>query len=181
MIPVDSESPFYSADNSEIRSNNHHMLNKRANTIGGVPSSSKEPLSPDSMDSIASSTATDEDEQRKFMDEFLEKIDSSIASSKKIVRDHQRNSDYISSSQSDDSLFSSTGNSFVNHNYDPNNGSGPSYQELYQSSLNHQSARYSLGGVSSNDPSQLVVKSNGRHVKNSLQRLQKQQDEIFEL
>jgi hypothetical protein len=179
MIPVDSESPYYSADNTEIRSN-HHMLNKRANTIGGVPSSSKEPLSPDSMDSITSSTATDEDEQRKFMDEFLEKIDSSIASSKKIVRDHQRNSDYISSSQSDDSLFSSTGNSFVNHNYDPNgSGSGPSYQELYQS-LNHQSARYSLGGVS-NDPSQLVVKSNGRHVKNSLQRLQKQQDEIFEL
>lgn len=174
MIPVNSDSPY----TAEIRSN--HMLSKRANTIDGVPSSSRgEPLSPDSMDSIASSTTTDEDEQRKFMDEFLEKIDSSIASSKKIVRDHQRNSDYISSSQSDDSLFSSTtGNSFVNHNYDPN-GSGPSYQELYQS-LNHQSARFSLGGVSS-DSSQLVVKSNGRHVKNSLQRLQKQQDEIFEL
>lgn len=179
MIPVNNDSPYYSADNSEIKPTHHHMLSKRANTIA-APSTSKEPFSPnDSIDSISSSTTADDDDQRKFMEDFLEKIDSSIASSKKIVRDHQQNSDYVSSSQSDDSLFSSsaTGNSFVNHNYDPS-GSGTSYQQMYQS-LSHQSARYSLGGVS--DTSQLVVRSNGRHVKNSLQKLQKQQDEIFEL
>lgn len=178
MIPVNTDSPYYSADNSESKSTNHHMLPKRSNTIAGAPSSSKEPFSPnDSIDSI-SSLAAEDDDQRKFMEDFLEKIDTSIASSKKIVRDHQQNSEYISSSQSDDSLFSSTtGNSFVNHNYDPN-GSGTSYQ-MYPS-ISHQSARYSLGGVS-NDTSQMVVKSNGRHVKNSLQKLQKQQDEIFEL
>lgn len=176
MIPVNSDSPYYSAD-SEIKSTHSHMLSKRANTIA-TPSSSREPFSPnDSIDSISSLTANDDDDQRKFMDDFLEKIDSSIASSKKIVRDHQQNSEYISSSQSDDSLFgSSMGNSFVNHNYDPS-GSGTSYQ--MHPSISHQSARYSLGQT--NDTSQLVVRSNGRHVKNSLQKLQKQQDEIFEL
>lgn len=182
MIPVNSDSPYYSADDTDsiIKSTHHHMLSKRANTIG-APSSSKEPFSPsDSIDSISSLQTVDEDDQRKFMDDFLEKIDTSIASSKKIVRDHQQNSEYISSSQSDDSLFgsSNTGNSFVNHNYDPS-GSGTSYQ-MYPS-ISHQSARYSLGGVSNDTSSQLVVRSNGRHVKNSLQKLQKQQDEIFEL
>ena len=114
------------------------------------------------------------------MDEFLEKIDSSIASSKKLVQQQQRNSDYISSSQSEDSLFSSSGNSFINHNYElaHNPETSASYQQYYQSHNSHQQARHSLG---MNDTTQLVVKTNGRHIKNSLQRLERQQDEIFEL
>ncbi|CRK89250.1 CLUMA_CG003009, isoform A [Clunio marinus] len=174
MIPVSKDSPFYPKD-AEQRQFNNHMLAKRANTIGG-PSSSKNYSPSDSMDSLTS--PTDDDEHRKYMEEFLDKIDSSIASSKKMVREQQKNSDFITSSQSDDSLYSS-GNSFINHNYDLAHPSGSSSYQQYQS-LNHQSARHSLGGMS-NDSNQIIVRTQGRHIKNSLQRLEKQQDEIFEL
>lgn len=173
MVPVNKDSPFYPKD-AEQRINSH-MLSKRANTIA-APSSSKDFSPNDSMDSLTS--PTDDDEHRKYMEEFLDKIDTSIASSKKMVREQQQNSDFITSSQSDDSLYSS-GNSFINHNYELAHPSGSSSYQQYQS-LNHQSARHSLGGVS-NDSAQLVVKTQGRHVRNSLQRLEKQQDEIFEL
>lgn len=172
MIPVNKDSPFYPKDPDQHPPN--HMLVKRANTIA-APSSSKDFSPNDSIDSL---TSPSDDDDRKYMEEFLDKIDSSIASSKKMVRDQQRNSDFITSSQSDDSLYSS-GNSFVNHNYDFSHpaGSSSAYQN-YQ--LNHQSARHSLGGMS-NDSNQIIVKTQGRHIRNSLQRLEKQQDEIFEL
>ena len=170
MIPVHEDSPHFPKDA------NQRLTVKRANTIATAPSSSKDLFSPsDSIDSLTS--PTDDDEHRKFMEEFLEKIDSNIASSKKLVREQQKNSEFITSSHSDDSLYSS-GNSFINHNYDLAHPSGSS---TYQS-MNHQSARHSLGGVSNyNDTTQLIVKTQGRHVRNSLQRLEKQQDEIFEL
>ena len=170
MIPVHKESPHFPKDADQ------RLTVKRANTIAAAPSSSKDIFSPsDSIDSLTS--PTDDDEHRKFMEEFLEKIDSNIASSKKLVREQQKNSDFITSSHSDDSLYSS-GNSFINHNYD---FAHPSSSSTYQS-MNHQSARHSLGGVSNhNDTTQLIVKTQGRHVRNSLQRLEKQQDEIFEL
>lgn len=178
MIPVDKDSPFYPKDVEQQRAQNH-MLSKRGNTIGG-PSSSKDFSPSESMDSLTS--PTDDDEHRKYMEEFLDKIDTSIASSKKMVREQQKNSDFITSSQSDDSLYSS-GNSFINHNYDLAHGyDGPSGSSSYQQyqSLNHQSARHSLGGMN-HDSTQIVVKTQGRHVRNSLQRLKKEQDEIFEL
>jgi hypothetical protein len=173
MIPVGKDSPHYPKDAERTTV-------KRANTIAAVPSSSKDFMSPsDSIDSLTS--PTDDDEHRKFMEEFLDKIDTSIASSKKLVREQQKNSDFISSSHSDDSLYSS-GNSFVNHNYDlAHPSSSSAYQPQYYQSMNHQSARHSLGGVNYNDTTQLIVKTQGRHVRNSLQRLEKQQDEIFEL
>lgn len=176
MIPVHKDSPHYPKDPTEQRTSV-----KRANTIATAPSSSKDFFSPsDSIDSLSS--PTDDDEHRKFMEEFLDKIDTSIASSKKMVREQQKNSDFHSS-HSDDSLYSS-GNSFINHNYEIAHPSGSSayQQQQYYQSMNHQSARHSLGGMSNNnDTTQLIVKTQGRHVKNSLQRLEKQQDEIFEL
>lgn len=177
MIPVHKDSPFFPKDLTDQRA-----TVKRANTIATAPSSSKEFFSPsDSIDSLTS--PTDDDEHRKFMEEFLDKIDTSIASSKKMVREQQKNSDFISSSHSDDSLYSS-GSSFINHNYDLAHPSGSSacQQQQYYQSMNHQTARHSLGGMSNNnDTTQLIVKTQGRHVRNSLQRLEKQQDEIFEL
>lgn len=173
MIPVHKDSPFYPKEDQREA---HHMLSKRSNTIG-APSSSKDFSPNDSMDSLTS--PTDDDEHRKYMEEFLDKIDTSIASSKKMVREQQKNSDFVSSSQSDDSLYSSR-NSFINHNYDLAHPSGSSSYQQYCQSIDHQSARHSLGGMS-NDSTQLIVKTQGRHVKNSLQRLEKQQDEIFEL
>lgn len=176
MIPCNKDSPFYS---TEHRPSNH-LLSKRANTVA-APSSSKDFSPSESMDSLTS--PTEDDEHRRYMEEFLDKIDTSIASSKKMVREQQKNSDFITSSHSDDSLYNSSGNSFINHNYEFAHPSGAasssSYQQYYQS-MNHQAARHSLGG-SSTDSSNLVVKTQGRLIRNSLQRLEKQQDEIFEL
>lgn len=183
MIPVHKDSPFYPKD-ADQRHTNGHSLPRRSNTVTAAgPSSSKDFSPSDSIDSLTS--PTDDDEHRKYMEEFLDKIDTSIASSKKMVREQQKNSDFISSSHSDDSLYSS-GNSFVNHNYDLAHPSGSSssssYQKYFQQSVNnHQSARHSLGGMSNDSSQQVVVKTQGRHVRNSLQRLEKQQDEIFEL
>jgi hypothetical protein len=174
MIPVNKDSPFFPKD-ADQRTHNG-MFGKRANTIA-APSTSKDFSPNDSIDSLTS--PTDEEEHRRYMEEFLDKIDTSIASSKKMVREQQQNSDFITSSQSDDSLYSS-GNSFINHNYELAHPSGSSSYQQYQQSMNHQTARHSLGGMS-NDSAQLIVKTQGRHVKNSLQRLEKQQDEIFEL
>lgn len=177
MIPVNKDSPFYPKDAEQL--NNNNVLLRRANTYGEPSSSSS--LSKDYYsDSIDSLTSPDE-EHRKYMEEFLEKIDTSIASSKKLVQQQQRNSDFVSSSQSEDSLFSSSGNSFINHNYElaHNPETSASYQQYFQSLSSHQQARHSLGGM--NDTTQLIVKTNGRHIKNSLQRLERQQDEIFEL
>lgn len=190
MIPVNKDSPYYPMDVEQIHNcNNNNNLNgnstngiRRANTIGEPSSSSS--LSKDYSDSIDSLTSPDE-EHRKYMEEFLEKIDTSIASSKKLAQQQQNNSDFLTSSQSEDSLFShsGTGNSFINHNYDlaHNPDTAASYQQYYQSMSSHQQARHSLGGMSNESQHQLVVKSNGRHIKNSLQRLERQQDEIFEL
>lgn len=169
MIPVSKDSPFYPKDMDQPRP---YSLSKRANTIA-APSSSKD-FSPN--DSIESLTSPDE-EHRKYMEEFLDKIDSSIASSKKLVKEQQKNSDFITSSHSDDSLLSTGSSSFINHNYDLAHPS-TSYQQYYDSMSSHQHARHSLG---TNEAAQLIVKTQGRHVKNSLQRLEKQQDEIFEL
>lgn len=173
MIPVHPDSPFYPKESDQRAPN--QMLSKRSNTVG-APSSSKDFSPNDSMDSLTS--PTDDDEHRKYMEEFLDKIDTSIASSKKMVREQQKNSDFITSSHSEDSLYSS-GNSFINHNYDLAHPSGSTSYQQYQS-MNHQSARHSLGGMNT-DTTQLIVKTQGRQVRNSLQRLEKQQDEIFEL
>jgi hypothetical protein len=175
MIPVNKDSSYYPQNVEQIGGN---VYMRRANTFDG-PSSSSTSICRDFSDSIDSLSSPDAEEQRKYMEEFLEKIDTSIASSKKLVQQQQKNSEFVTSSQSDDSLFS--GNSFVNHNYElaHNPETSASYQQYYQSMNSHQQARYSLGN--SNDTTQLIVKTNGRHIRNSLQRLQKQQDEIFEL
>ena len=188
MIPVNKDSSYYPMDVEQIQNcNNIHNNNntsngiKRANTIGEPSSSSS--LSKDYSDSIDSLTSPDE-EHRKYMGEFLEKIDTSIASSKKLGQQQQHNSDFVTSSQSEDSLFShSGGNSFINHNYDlaHNPETAASYQQSSQTMSSHQQARQSLGGMSNDPQHQLIVKTNGRQIRNSLQRLEKQQDEIFEL
>ncbi|CAO1432322.1 unnamed protein product [Diamesa tonsa] len=184
MIPVNTDSPFYPKESAE----RPHVFPQRANTIAETPSSKDMSPNDESPDSLASP----DEEHRKYMEEFLDKIDSSIASSKKLVQQQQKNSGFISS-HSDDNLFNGNacygngnGNSFTNHNYDlahsstSNSNSSSSYQQYYQTPANnHQSARHSLG--TGNDSTQLIVMTQGRHVKNSLQRLEKQQDEIFEL
>lgn len=187
MIPVDKDSAYYPKD-----AERPHSFQIRSNSIAGSSSSSSKdqldsPNSPNrsSLDSLATLTSPDE-EQRKNMEEFLDKIDSSIATSKKFVQQQQKINGDLSTSQSEDNLYSSygnggNGNSFNNHLYDASS-SNSSYQQYYAPSSSHQQARFSLaGGSNSSDTTQLIVMTSGKRVKNSLQRLEKNHDELFEL
>lgn len=200
MVPVDKDSPFYPKD-----AERPHSFPQRANTIAtcstsptSTPSSSSKDSPNKSMDSVM---ASPEEEQRKDLESFLDKIDSSIATSKKFVQEQQKNSNFVVSSQSDDNIYgmgNNSYNSFTNHNYEVAHSSTSSYQQYFQQPVNnsHQYARHSLGAKTlnstttngngnnsshGNDSTQLIVMTKGKRIKNSLQRLERQSDEMFEL
>ncbi|XP_067617334.1 type-2 histone deacetylase 1 isoform X2 [Eurosta solidaginis] len=118
-----------------------------------------------SLDSVV--TMTPEEENRKCINEFLSKIDSTISESRKYV---EKSKEMITS-QSDNDLFVTT--DFVQHRR--SNHLNNSYKTNRQ---NHQ--RHSSNG-STSDTAQLLNTTQTRHVQKSLKRLEKQQDEFFEL
>ncbi|XP_054725588.1 uncharacterized protein DDB_G0281497 isoform X1 [Anastrepha obliqua] len=121
-----------------------------------------------SLDSVV--TMTPEEENRKCINEFLSKIDSTISESRKYV---EKSKEMITS-QSDNDLFVTT--DFVQHRR--NNHLNNSYKTNRQNHQNHQ--RHSSSG-STSDTAQLLNTTQTRHVQKSLKRLEKQQDEFFEL
>ncbi|XP_069961905.1 GATA zinc finger domain-containing protein 14 isoform X1 [Bactrocera oleae] len=121
-----------------------------------------------SLDSVV--TMTPEEENRKCINEFLSKIDSTISESRKYV---EKSKEMITS-QSDNDLFVTT--DFVQHRR--NNHLNNSYKTNRQNQSNHQ--RNSSSG-STSDTAQLLNTTQTRHVQKSLKRLEKQQDEFFEL
>lgn len=187
MVPVDKDSPYYPKD-----AERPHSFPQRANTIActstsplsPTPSTSSSKDSPNkSMDSSAMTSP--EEEQRRDLESFLDKIDSSIATSKKFVQEQQKNSDFITSSYSDDNIYGNNHTSFTNHNYDQAHSSTSSYQQYFQQPVNYHQYASSLNNNNntnaSGDTTQLIVMTKGKRIKNSIQRLEKQQDEIFEL
>ncbi|XP_011194319.2 GATA zinc finger domain-containing protein 14 isoform X2 [Zeugodacus cucurbitae] len=121
-----------------------------------------------SLDSVVAMTP--EEENRKCINEFLSKIDSTISESRKYV---EKSKEMITS-QSDINLFATT--DFVQHRR--NNHLNNSYKANRQNQSNHQ--RHSSSG-STSDTAQLLNTTQTRHVQKSLKRLEKQQDEFFEL
>lgn len=84
MIPVEKDSPYYPKDEN----NRPQSLPPRAATISGFPSSPQAGSSKSqSMDSMVLSP---EEENKKSIDDFLGKIDSTIAETKKYVAQSQR-------------------------------------------------------------------------------------------
>ncbi|XP_036323875.1 uncharacterized protein LOC118737470 isoform X2 [Rhagoletis pomonella] len=118
-----------------------------------------------SLDSVVAMTP--DEENRKCINEFLSKIDSTISESRKYV---ERSKEMITSQSAND-LFVTT--DFVQHRR--NNHLNNSYKTNHQ---NHQ--RHSSSG-STSDTAQLLNTTQTRHVQKSLKRLEKQQDEFFEL
>ncbi|XP_065092779.1 lysM and putative peptidoglycan-binding domain-containing protein 1-like isoform X2 [Ochlerotatus camptorhynchus] len=192
MIPVAKDSPFYPTDPSAII--RPSVLSVRSASIAGCPSSSlacSTPLDPGISEESAISP---EEESRKNMEEFLGKIDSSIASTRKYIAESQRNSEFISS-QSDDNIFSSGASMNSSGYYSKpraystasSSSSISSYQQYHfhssggggASSSHHK--RQSSSGSAVSDTSQLIVMTQGKRVQSSLQKLEKQQDELFEL
>ncbi|XP_049532292.1 lysM and putative peptidoglycan-binding domain-containing protein 1 isoform X1 [Anopheles darlingi] len=143
-----------------------------------------------------------EEESRKNLEEFLGKIDSSIATTRKCIAEVQRNSDFVTSSQSDDNLFISSSSGAASGSGSSGYYSKPraysnasssssisSYQQYHYHLPSSSAAgtatthhkRQSSSGSAASDTSQLIVMTQGKRVQSSLQKLERQQDELFEL
>uniref|UniRef100_A0A182IS64 LysM domain-containing protein n=1 Tax=Anopheles atroparvus TaxID=41427 RepID=A0A182IS64_ANOAO len=233
MIPVPKESPFYPKDPDAIirpntlaaraatsvipggtsggshgnsnnnNNNNNHSLSSSEDSNGYPPHEDSPLVSP-------------EEESRKNLEDFLGKIDSSIASTRKCIAEVQRNSDFVTSSQSDDNLFFSSGaasgsgsssgyyskpraysnassssssiSSYQQYHYHVPGGAagGQPYGAGASGTTNHQHhhqhhKRQSSSGSAASDTNQLIVMTQGKRVQSSLQKLERQQDELFEL
>ncbi|XP_023175590.1 myb-like protein I isoform X2 [Drosophila hydei] len=131
-----------------------------------------------SLDSVAAMTP--EEENRKCMNDFLNKIDNTISESRKYV---ERSKDLVNSQSDADICISATtdvfpqrrnhhlNNSYKNNNHNSNNNNNrpPHHQ------------RHSSTGSGNSDTAQLLNTTQTRRVQNSLKRLEKQQDDFFEL
>lgn len=196
MIPVEKDSPYYPTDPAAIiRPSSLGGIIPRASLSTPSSSTAATPVDPGIAEESAISP---EEESRKNMEEFLGKIDSSIASTRKHIAESQRNSEFVSS-QSDDNIFSSGASmnssgyyskpraystasssssisSYQQYHYGGGGGGGPS-----SSSSHNYHKRQSSSGSTASDTSQLIVMTQGKRVQSSLQKLEKQQDELFEL
>lgn len=144
---------------------NQNNINFNSNSSTNTSTSSK------SMESVVMSP---EEENKKSIDEFLGKIDSTIAESKKYVAKSQNNSTDMLSGQLDEAFLSYSGYDDITNN--KNNR----YYQHSSSSTSQQHTRHSSSG-STSDTAHLLNLNQGKRVQNSLQRLEKQQDEFFEL
>uniref|UniRef100_A0A8D8FXU4 LysM and putative peptidoglycan-binding domain-containing protein 2 n=3 Tax=Culex pipiens TaxID=7175 RepID=A0A8D8FXU4_CULPI len=198
MIPVEKDSPHYPTDPAAIiRPASLCGLNSRATSSSN--STSTAPPTPVDPGIAEESAISPEEESRKNMEEFLGKIDSSIASTRKHIAESQRNSEFVSS-QSDDNIFSSGASMNSSGYYSKpraystasSSSSISSYQQYHygpsaaaaaasSSTAHHYHKRQSSSGSTASDTSQLIVMTQGKRVQSSLQKLEKQQDELFEL
>lgn len=150
LIPVSAESPL-SLPVDGANEPEH-------DTIQGVSSPS----------SIASSV-----DEESSVNDFLAKMDSSIASVKKDVRRTQGDSKFCTQDNDVYVQRRKTGTKLRN--------SFPASSSTYNtSSPSSESLRPSSSGDTHNFPTAAVM-TQGRRVKTSLQRLQQQQDEMFQL
>ncbi|XP_013097416.1 lysM and putative peptidoglycan-binding domain-containing protein 2 isoform X2 [Stomoxys calcitrans] len=121
-----------------------------------------------SLDSVAASTMTPEEESRRSINEFLSKIDNTISESRKYV---EKSKEMISN-QTDNDLFVATEVVSRRRNNNINN----SYKKQNQhQNPTHQ--RHSSTG-SNSDTANLLNTTQMRRVH---KRLEKQQDDFFEL
>ncbi|XP_058467620.1 lysM and putative peptidoglycan-binding domain-containing protein 2 [Malaya genurostris] len=200
MIPVDKDSPYYPKDPSAII--RPSALSLRSASVSACPSNSSACPTPMDTGVGDANIISPEEESRKNMEEFLGKIDSSIASSRKYIAESQKNSEFMGS-QSDDNIFSSGASmnssgyyskpraystasssssisSYQQYHYHTVNAAAGAGQMVGSTShLNHK--RQSSTGSTASDTSQLIVMTQGKRVQTSIQKLEKQQDELFEL
>ncbi|KAH8382623.1 hypothetical protein KR009_004414, partial [Drosophila setifemur] len=128
-----------------------------------------------SLDSVAAMTP--EEENRKCMNDFLNKIDNTISESRKYV---ERSKDLVSSQSEADICISASASADIfaqrrhplNNSYKTNNNDRPAGQFQRLSSS---------GSGNNSDTAHLLNTTQTRRVQNSLKRLEKQQDDFFEL
>uniref|UniRef100_A0A2M3Z7E8 LysM domain-containing protein n=1 Tax=Anopheles braziliensis TaxID=58242 RepID=A0A2M3Z7E8_9DIPT len=185
--------------NHNNNNNNHHHHHHHHTASSSISSSDDNGYEGSPL------VVSPEEESRKNLEEFLGKIDSSIATTRKCIAEVQRNSDFVSSSQSDDNLFISSSSGAASGSGSSGYYSKPraysnasssssisSYQQYHYhlpssssgatgATTNHHHKRQSSSGSAASDTSQLIVMTQGKRVQSSLQKLERQQDELFEL
>ncbi|KAH8407950.1 hypothetical protein KR222_004991, partial [Zaprionus bogoriensis] len=134
-----------------------------------------------SLDSVAAMTP--EEENRKCMNDFLNKIDNTISESRKYV---ERSKDLVSSQSDADICISSASNDIFTQRRHQLNNSYKNYSSSSNNNNNSNSSRpphqrHSSTGSGNSDTAQLLNTTQTRRVQNSLKRLEKQQDDFFEL
>ncbi|TMW54317.1 hypothetical protein DOY81_000590 [Sarcophaga bullata] len=123
-----------------------------------------------SLDSVAA-VMSPEEESRRSINEFLSKIDNTISESRKYV---EKSKETISN-QTDDDLFVVATDVVTRRR---NNNLNNSYKKQQNQQPHH--IRHSSTG-SNSDTAQLLNTTQLRKVQNSLKKLEKQQDDFFEL
>ncbi|XP_055379324.1 lysM and putative peptidoglycan-binding domain-containing protein 1 isoform X2 [Condylostylus longicornis] len=207
LIPVEKSSPYYPKDDrpqslpvrafsvagTEFESTNQNLLVQLQNSTSSVNSvqnyNNNQNINCNNNSTNSScrsieSIMSPEEENKRSIDEFLGKIDTTIAESKKYVAKSQHGSNDMITSQSDDDLFSSN---YQGGNIGGNSNNGTKRYHYQQSSSastscsssNHHTRHSSSGSTS--DTAHLLNLNQGKRVQNSLQRLEKEQDEFFEL
>ncbi|EDO63253.1 AGAP001430-PA [Anopheles gambiae str. PEST] len=220
MVPVAKDSPHYPKDPEAIIRPN--ALTSASRMPSGGSASTSSSIISNNNNSISSDgngysmgdespLVSPEEESRKNLEEFLGKIDSSIASTRKCIAEVQRNSDFVTSSQSDDNLFFSSSSGGVGsgsgssgyyskpraYSNASSSSSISSYQQYHYhvpgnsaqhvgaggsgANSHHHHKRQSSSGSAASDTNQLIVMTQGKRVQSSLQKLERQQDELFEL
>lgn len=176
MIPVEKGSPFYPKDDHRPQS----LPPQRA--ISGYPS-----LQQNSNNSISLDNLSPEEEYKKNLDELLGKIDSSIAESRKYVRETQKKgSEFISQDELDNGF---THNRRLSST--PSTSSSTSYQQYQQvpsstTTTQHHHRQGSSGSSSdataAPTSSHVIVQmTQGRRIQTSIQKHEREQNEFFEL
>uniref|UniRef100_A0A1L8E3R7 Putative cell wall macromolecule catabolic process n=1 Tax=Nyssomyia neivai TaxID=330878 RepID=A0A1L8E3R7_9DIPT len=152
---VDRNSPYATSKDERP----HSLPPQRSASLAENCSADTNANTSRSLDHMALSP---DEENRRSVDEFLGKIDSTIAESRKYVKKSQNSIDFLSPDCVDgDGIFSPTKRT--------NSAS-------YSGTSHHRNS-----SSSGSDTSHLIMMTQGRHVQNSLQRHERQQDELFEL
>ncbi|XP_044728402.1 lysM and putative peptidoglycan-binding domain-containing protein 2 [Chrysoperla carnea] len=171
LIPVAADSPFSPSEVNRDMS----IVNMNNN------SSSSKPVSPSS------------DLEEPTIDDFLSNIDHSIANTKKEVRKSQGNSEFISDDDYECSYVKKKHAVSRLRQASTTSGSSNSTSSAIMKSMSHPPPDIlSIGNNSSSTSYQqyntqpvhtvpMVITQTGRKLRTSLQRLEQQQDEMFEL
>lgn len=172
MIPVPIDSPVNSKGHNDVRRS--HSLDVQPNeyqsTIPNETSTSTGSTltTSSSMTSSKSSEPIDPDEEnRRDMEDFLSKVDSAIALTKKSVEQTRKHSDFLTE--------------FDTNHHNNGNDNGSTYSGTIRK-LSYDGAYQNFSSGSSHDEqSNRRHNRSGKHIKSSLHRLEKQQEELFEL
>lgn len=188
MIPVPLDSPVNSSDVRRSHSLDVQCFDTPLFVSNDTSTGSSTLTASSSMTSCKSSEpSVMEPDPDEDIENFLSKVDSSIAVTKKSVEKTRKQSDILSkihetSDYDDDNNSSGMYDGNCNSNGTTSGGGGTTYAGTRRK-FSYEGAYQNLASTTVTDDHSSGSRrsSSRRHIKNSFHRLEKQQDELFEL